>query len=265
MTIKRIIASGTVASLMVLPIVYSQEQFEQSILSVYWLSALIVLFVLAALIIAYYKRKIIFKKFPKLKIGEKINQRIFALKANIGKINETKYQSKLKGIKERKEAWLKIYEEEKKKTEEIEKQKLIASRKEKKERKRKLEEKPAEKREKIDFLSGIKSIFAKKATEQKISKESKLEEDEFSKIRQQFKKLPSDTSSRFKLEIAIARKIVEQNGSFCISDVMKKMDMLYQMSGKERIDVYDDIKSLVNGELCQKVSEKNKVIYYRFV
>jgi len=40
---------------------------------------------------------------------------------------------------------------------------------------------------------------------------------------------------------------------------------LYQMSGKERIDVYDDIKSLVNGELCQKVSEKNKVPYYRFV
>ena len=263
MTIKRIIASGTVASLMVLPIVYSQEQFEQSILSVYWLSTLIVLFALAALIIAYYKRKILFKKFPKLKIGEKINQQISALKANIGKINEKKYQGKLKGIKERKEAWLKIYEEEKKKTEEIEKQKLIASRKEKKERKRKLEEKPAEKREKIDFLSGIKSMFAKKATEQKISKESKG--DEFSKIKQQFKKLPSDTSSRFKLEIAIARKIVEHNGSFCISDVMKKMDMLYQMSGKERIDVYDDIKSLVNGELCQKVSEKNKVIYYRFV
>lgn len=262
MTIKRIIASGTVASLMVLPIVYSQEQFEQSILSVYWLSALIVLTVSAILIIAYYKRKIIFKKFPKFKIAEKINQQISALKVNIGKINEKKYQNRLKSIKERKDALLKIYEEEKKKTEDIEKQKLIASRKE---RKRKLEEKLAGKREKIDFLSGIKSMFAKKATEQKISKESKLKEDEFSKIRQQFRKLPSDTSLRFKLEIAIARKIVEHNGSFCISDVMKKMDMLYQMSGKERIDVYDDIKSLVNGELCQKFSEKNKVAYYRFV
>jgi len=260
MNIKRIIASGIAVSLMILPIVYSQEQF---ILSDYWSSALIVLIILAVLIIIYYKRKIIFKRFPKLNIVEKIKQLISVLKANIAKIKENKYQNKLKRIKERKEAWLKIYEEEKEKTEEIEKQKLIASKKERKEKKVKLEEKPAEKREKTDFLKSIKGIFAKKSIEQKVSKESKG--DEFSKIKQQFKKLPTDTSSRFKLEIAVARKIVEMEGSFCVSDVMKKMDILYQMSGKERIDVYDDIKSLVNGELCQKVSEKNKVPYYRFV
>lgn len=257
----KIVGVGIV-SLLILPIAYPQEQITEN-LADYWLSALIALAVLAALIIIYYKRKIIFKKFPKLNIAEKIKQQISALKANIAKVKENKYQNKLKSIKERKEALLKIYEEEKKKTEEIEKQKLIASKKERKEKKATLEEKPAEKREKTDFLKSIKGIFAKKATEQKVSKESKG--DEFLKIKQQFKKLPTDTSLRFKLEIAVARKIVEINGSFCISDVMKKMDALYQMSNKERIDVYDDIKSLVNGELCQKVSEKNKVTYYCFV
>ncbi|MDP3765828.1 MAG: hypothetical protein Q8R04_04915 [Nanoarchaeota archaeon] len=246
-----------IASLLILPIAYSQEQITEN-LADYWLTALIAAIIFAGLVVVYAKRNVIFKKLPKMKALEKINEVISALKANIVKIKEKKYQNRLRNVKERKEAWLKIFEEEKKKTEEIEKHKLIASRKE-----RKLEEKPAEKREKVDFLKSIKSIFAKKVAEQKVSKESKG--DEFSKIKQQFKKLPSDSSSRFKLEIAIARKIVEMNGSFCISDVMKKMDTLYQMSGKERIDVYDDIKSLVNGELCQKVSEKNKVLYYRFV
>ena len=254
----KIIGVG-IASLLILPIAYSQEQITEN-LADYWLSALIAAVIFAGLVIVYAKRNVIFKKLPKMKALDKISEKISSFKESIAKIKEKKYQNRLRNVKERKEAWLKIFEEEKKKTEELEKKKLIASRKE---RKRKLEEKPAEKKEKVDFLRNIKSIFAKKAAEQKVSKESKG--DEFSKIKQQFKKLPTDTSTRFKLEIAIARKIVEQNESFCISDVMKKMDTMYQMSGKERIDVYDDIKSLVNGELCQKVSEKNKVPYYRFV
>ncbi|GEM_PF-2791312 len=252
----------TIVGLLLIPTAYSQTQ-TAAIIPDYWLSVLIVLVVLSGLIVVYYKRNIIFKKFPKLNIEEKIRQQISALKANIAKVKEKKYQSKLKSIKERKEALLKIYEEEKEKTEEIKKQKLITSKKERKQKKAKLEEKPAEKIDKVDFLKSIKSIFARKAAEPKVSKESNM--DEFSKIKQQFKKFPKDTSSRFKLEIAIARKIVEQNENFCISDVMKKMDKMYQMTGKERIDVYDDIKSLVNGEMCQKVSEKNKVPYYRFV
>ncbi|MEK6868834.1 MAG: hypothetical protein AABX74_01280, partial [Nanoarchaeota archaeon] len=91
---------------------------------------------------------------------------------------------------------------------------------------------------------------------------------DYNQIKSQYKKLPKETSERVKLEVAVARKILEEKDKFSVSDVLKKIDELYvgQLTRQDRIDLYEDIKRWTShGELCQKVSEENKVKYFRFV
>lgn len=104
----------------------------------------------------------------------------------------------------------------------------------------------------------------KKKLQEKIKQK---EGDQFSSIKQKFRKLPKDSRNRIKLEVAIARAIESKSGSFSVTDVMKKIDEMYkdQMERKDRIEIYDDLKSLVSGDLCQKAQFKNNTQYYRFV
>ena len=164
--------------------------------------------------------------------------------------------------------------EEKKREAEKKRQEELA-RKDKEARQKALQRKSELKKEqqtkdvkKPNLLKNLGAIFSKsEKPEPEAQKEAIDNKAAFEKVKQQFKRLPKETKERYKLEVAIARQLEFLNDQFCVADVMKKIDILYgdQLSSKDRVDIYDDIKNLVNGEYCQKVGEKNKVPYYKFV